>query len=460
MDFKIQFTHQNLQSNTGLSIIAKLLRKINIKDIFKLYRLDHKSNSADFSDADILMTFIGLVCSGNPYFQAIDFFKNDQLFPKAFNLAKPPSKETLRQRIDYIASNSELIWQAMDKINFKLLKRFAKPLPINNTDLIPVDFDVTVMDNTGSHKEGVEQSYRPKIHGYAPIMTNIGKQGFLLNHQFRKGAAHSNCKGSLEYIIASMAFASALCPKQKLLARFDSGNDSDRNIIALSLFDKASYIIKKHLKGKNTKHSKETLIQQVINNYSSKIILPDNTVRYFAEIPTIAGMFDENDQLIKADSRLILSVVEINNDINNKLQALLIPYRSLHMWRTNLPKSEFSPQDIINLYKDHATSEQFHSEFKSDLDLERLPSSNFKTNQLIVALSQIAFNLLRIIGLQALQFSEFNPHFKFSRIKIRTVLSKIIAIPSKLIRKHKQWTICLPRSNPISFIFNYIYAIF
>jgi|GEM_PF-2572476 len=31
------------------------------------------------------------------------------------------------------------------------------------------------------------------------------------------------------------------------------------------------------------------------------------------------------------------------------------------------------------LYSDHATSEQFHSEFKTDLDLERLPSGKFDT---------------------------------------------------------------------------------
>lgn len=34
---------------------------------------------------------------------------------------------------------------------------------------------------------------------------------------------------------------------------------------------------------------------------------------------------------------------------------------------------------------DQATSELFHSEFKTDLDLERLPSSKFDTNNLVMA---------------------------------------------------------------------------
>ena len=38
------------------------------------------------------------------------------------------------------------------------------------------------------------------------------------------------------------------------------------------------------------------------------------------------------------------------------------------------------PRQIIALYADHGTHEQFHSEFKTDLDLERPPSGKFDTN--------------------------------------------------------------------------------
>ncbi len=44
--------------------------------------------------------------------------------------------------------------------------------------------------------------------------------------------------------------------------------------------------------------------------------------------------------------------------------------------------------DIIALYKDHATSEQFHSEFKTDL--ERLPSGQFASNALLMSLKGLA----------------------------------------------------------------------
>jgi hypothetical protein len=57
-------------------------------------------------------------------------------------------------------------------------------------------------------------------------------------------------------------------------------------------------------------------------------------------------------------------------------------------------------EKVIALYCDHATSEQFHSEFKTDLDIERLPSGKFTTNDCVMALAVLAYNMLRWIGLR------------------------------------------------------------
>ena len=53
---------------------------------------------------------------------------------------------------------------------------------------------------------------------------------------------------------------------------------------------------------------------------------------------------------------------------------------------------------MIALYYDHDRHEQFHSEFKFDMDLERLPSGKFDTNYLMRQLAAVAMNLLRLIG--------------------------------------------------------------
>jgi len=65
--------------------------------------------------------------------------------------------------------------------------------------------------------------------------------------------------------------------------------------------------------------------------------------------------------------------------------ALLLPEYVLEGWTTTLAE-RLNPADVIALYCDHATHEQFHSEFKTDMDLERLPSGKFDTNYCSVAI--------------------------------------------------------------------------
>jgi len=54
--------------------------------------------------------------------------------------------------------------------------------------------------------------------------------------------------------------------------------------------------------------------------------------------------------------------------------------------------ASFTPARIIALYRDQGTHKQFHSEFKTDIDMERLPSGKFDTNYLVCALTAVATN--------------------------------------------------------------------
>ena len=82
--------------------------------------------------------------------------------------------------------------------------------------------------------------------------------------------------------------------------------------------------------------------------------------------------------------RRVMRVIERTIDKNG--QMLLLPEIEIEGWWTSLNSLTYSDEQIIALYQDHATSEQFHSEFKTDLDIERLPSGKFATNDLIMTL--------------------------------------------------------------------------
>lgn len=73
--------------------------------------------------------------------------------------------------------------------------------------------------------------------------------------------------------------------------------------------------------------------------------------------------------------RLIVRVIE--RTIDKKGQPLLAPDIEIEGGWTRLTEA---PEKVIERYQDHGTHEQFHSEIKIDLDLERLPSGKFDTN--------------------------------------------------------------------------------
>ena len=48
---------------------------------------------------------------------------------------------------------------------------------------------------------------------------------------------------------------------------------------------------------------------------------------------------------------------------------------------------------MIRLYHEHGESEQY-----TDMDVERFPSGKFDTNELVLELTVLAYNILRVIG--------------------------------------------------------------
>ena len=135
-----------------------------------------------------------------------------------------PSAETLRQRMDNIGFS--LRKEILDA-NVEMFNSYnTKPTPLE-TDLVPVDLDVTPMDNSKTRKEGVSYTYKGFV-GYAPMMAYIGTEGFLVNTELREGSQHCQCN-TPEFLRQTLKYSHKLTDKQ-LLIRMDSGNDAAENL--------------------------------------------------------------------------------------------------------------------------------------------------------------------------------------------------------------------------------------
>jgi hypothetical protein len=133
---------------------------------------------------------------------------------------------------------------------------------------------------------------------------------------------------------------------------------------------------------------------------------------------------------------------------------LLLPEYGLEGWTARLPQTaSFAEQQIIDLYADHGTHEQFHSEFKTDMDLTRLPSGKFDTNYLVCALAAVAMNLLRLVGQQTLHEPDAPMRHSAQRRRIRTVIQELMVKAAHMVNHARQWVQGLGANDPAFAVF-------
>ncbi|QPI49011.1 transposase [Massilia antarctica] len=119
--------------------------------------------------------------------------------------------------------------------------------------------------------------------------------------------------------------------------------------------------------------------------------------------------------------RLVVLVTE--RSIDKKGQHLIEPALEIEGWWTSL---DAAPEEIIRLYRRHGPHEQFHSEIKTDLDMERLPSGEFDSNDAIMHLAMFAYDCLRLFGQLGLT-GEISPvRHPAKRRRLKTVLQEIM----------------------------------
>ncbi len=79
---------------------------------------------------------------------------------------------------------------------------------------------------------------------------------------------------------------------------------------------------------------------------------------------------------------------------------------------------------IITMRMENANS--FHSEIKIDMDVKRLPSGKFDTNELVLELTILTYNILRMIGQETIGRRTPKKKRDVRRHRIRTVISNLV----------------------------------
>jgi hypothetical protein len=314
----------------------------------------------------------------------------------------------------------------------EMVARHAPDLDLLHGAWIPMDVDVSPFDNRGTKRED---------------FAYVGDEGYLVDCELREGQHHSQ-KGTPEFLRRAIPRGKKLLREsQRLVVRMDSGFDSEENLRALRLED-VDWIVKRNLRGE----SRDEWIE--IAEAYGKVTTPrEGKDRYVGET------------WLERDGRMqrVVFAVEVRSK-DARGQALLVPEVDIDTFWTSM---RLPPAAVIELDHQHGTSEQFHSELKTDLDLERFPSGKYTTNALVLILGLFAYNALRLCGQEALRQDRHLPEIqrmplrkKRRRRRLRRVIQDFIYMASRRVTHARRRGLRLWSSNPWRSAWNAVYAAF
>jgi hypothetical protein len=412
-------------SHSGLAIIGLCINRFS--DLPKQVAGKMTRGQDKISHTDIVRSMLGLLCLGKSDFEAISSMRDDTYFKQSLGISTVPSVERLRQRLD---ENAETLLPIIKGCSVVMLKNGKVPITGLDTGHIPLDADVFPMDNSNTRKEGVSRTYQG-TDGYAPIAAYLGLEGWCLEVELRPGSQHSQ-EGFIPYLHRVIDRARTLTGK-KLLVRLDSAHDALETRLALRDREKVSFIIKWNPRREDT----SALCARAFAE--GKVTEPRSGKE--VALLTIRKRQDHEGRTV-----VFTKVVRVTRrTVDKRGQLLLTPDVTVEGWWTDLDLPE---QKIIKLYENHGLSEQFHSEFKSDLDLERLPSGKFATNALIMALGSFAYNILRLIGQLGL-LGEYSPiRHPAKRRRLKTVIQELMYLAARLISSARRLRLRFSRHCP------------
>ena len=405
----------------GLALVGHYLN--SLREAFKRVDAAHPVRTG-VPNSDILRSYLGLLVQGKSDFDAIENFRGDAFFKQALGITLLPSSPTLRQRMD--AKAGELFEFVAPMIE-TLLSSQRPDYGVLPCGWLPLDLDTFAMDNGGTAKEGVGRTYAG-VDGYCPLAAYLGSHGFCLELALRPGVQHSASESdfNLERIVPMAQRLSGAGPQAPILARLDSGFDSAKIMRTMQACNQPGLAQVDWLIKWNPRTSdRAEICAQLDADPTITWAHPrqGKRVAVWEQAVSIEG--------IDRPVRRILRITE--RSIDKHGQILIAPELALEGWTTSLSAPQFSAQDIIALYCDHGTHEQFHAEFKSDLDLTRLPSGKFDTNYLVCQLAALAMNILRLMGQRGLLGSDAPVRHSAKRRRIKTVMQELIYRAGRLI---------------------------
>jgi len=423
MGWKVPLTFEQgkdtLSNFGGLGIVGQILASLPFGKRLQDSQVE-EVEPPDISHHDVAPAMMGLIAMKMPTYEDIESVRDDEMFAMALGLEAVPSAPTLRQRIDAAAaSEATRGWaKAFNESSDQLLTQHAQmtPIVIGKHESLPFDIDISPMDNGKTKKEGVSRTYKGR-DGVAPNMVYLGQEGYALAVEFHEGKHHCQ-NGTPALLDACLTRARHIVgPDPRIVGRLDSGNDARANLDICTEHPQVVSMIKRNVR-------RERVFDWLAFAKAEGSLYPirEGKIAYRGETTRIPKQGHDAERVVyEGIERTILA----------NGQRLCVPEITVATYECNV---EATPEEVLPTYPEHGTMEPFHREYKTDLEWERLPSGKFATNNLIMPMARLVFNVLRVMGQATLNDPTVPLRAPQHRRRLATVTKHLVQCAVKLVR--------------------------
>jgi len=287
-------------------------------------------------------------------------------------------------------------------------------------DRLVIDVDSFVGEVCGRLKQGAAYGYT-RVLGYHPLVATWAVTGEVLHARLRKGSSQRGHKRFVEELIARVRRAGAT---GALVVRADAGFFSYALIDTLSRLGVAWSItvhINPHIRA---------CIEAIDESAWEAIVYPDGGAAQVAETTYVTGA--------KGGGRCVRLVVR-RTRLSDPTQEALWPDWRHHAFITDLAMPSI---DADRFHRAHATVELAIRDLKENAGLEHCPSGKFFANAAWLGCAVLAHNLFRWTVRLG------NLHHDDELTVARTVRSRLVALPGRLVNRSGRLVLRLPDRWP------------
>ena len=386
----------------------------------------------------MLTPYVASLATGKSDFEALRPWFGQAWVAKALWIDRVASPETLRQHLDNLADGHlDEALRMVHQASLDLILRSGASSTACSTGHVCLDGDTTPQDNGKTKKEGVSRTYMPDVFGFAPMFVFAGTEGWCICEEFRPGKQHGQ-NGATAVLRGATLDLRGL-GVEKILIRLDSAFDAAENY-AMARAEGVDFLVKG-----NPAHMRWDWLEEAeaLSGRAWTRTGRNRRETYLSrmEMREFEGKLIPVRRVLKITKRLMWDLEDVPPG-----QRLLLrrwPKYEMETWVTSL---DLPGDKLVDLYCEHATAEQYHSEIKSELDLERMPSGTFKTNALVLGLGMLAYNVLRLLGI--LGKGVIRHRHPAKRRRMKTIIQELIQIPARILRGSGQLKLDIGRALP------------